>query len=152
MPSFKFKYQTLLDHRRTIEDQRQRELAKQMRHRMILQDQIRQMQQTLSESKRQLGDALQGTVDVSAIGQFARYNGQTARRANAIVRELAQAERRIEDARQRLLAASRDRKAMELLHDRHREQWRMEQDRRETEQLDDLALQAFVRRAAVEVA
>jgi len=150
MAVFKFKYQTLLDHRRTVEDQRQRELAMQMRHRMILQTQIRSMQQSISESKRQLGGALVGQVDLTSISQFARFNGQTTRRANAIVRELAVAEQRIEGARQKLLVASRDRKAMEILFDRHRDQWRLEQDRRETEQLDDLALQAHMRRAAVE--
>jgi len=150
MAGFAFRFEALLKHRRNMEDLRQRDLAQAMRHRMILEAQLRGMQQTISESKRRLGDALVGKVDVDQISHFARYAGQTTHRAAAIVRKLAENEKQVVRAREILIEAQRDRKAIELLRDKHYRRWLHERDRRETAQMDDLALQAHMRRAAVE--
>jgi len=151
MPGFNFKYQAVLDHRRHVEDGRQRELAQVLRQRMILMSQLQQMQQTIVESRQSLADGLVGAVDLQRISQFARYSGESRARAHGIVRKLSLLERDVDDARQQLIAASRDRKAMELLHDRHRDDWRKRQDRRETEMLDEYGSQAHMRRMAEEV-
>lgn len=152
MAGFMFRFETLLKHRRTIEDLRQRDLAQAMRHRMILETQLRTMQQTISQSKRRLGDALVGKVDVDQISHFARYAGQTTQRAAAILHQLAEKEKQVVAAREILIEAQRDRKAIELLRDKHYRRWLHERDRRETAQMDDMALQAHRRRAAVEAA
>lgn len=146
MAKFRFKFESVLRYRGMIEDECQRELAKTMRHRMILQDQLRQMQQTIVDSKQQLGQGLIGRVNLDQIAQFARYSGQVAQRAQGIVQKLAVAEKQIETARQKLLKASRDRKALELLRDRQRRQWQLEQDRLEAATLDELAVQGYARR------
>jgi flagellar FliJ protein len=151
MAGFTFRFEALLKHRRTIEDLRQRDLAQAMRHRMILETQLRGMQQTISQSKRRLGDALIGKVDVDQISHFARYAGQTTQRAAAMVRQLAEKEKQVVAAREILIEAQRDRKAIELLRDKHYRRWLHERDRRETAQMDDMALQAH-QRAAVEAA
>jgi flagellar FliJ protein len=145
MPRFHFRLQVLLDHRRRIEDECQRELAKSLRGRMILQDQLRQMRQTIVDAKRQLGQGLVGRVDLDAVGQFARYSGQSTQRAQQIVVKLAAGERQIAAARDRLLTATRNRKALELLEERQRRAWRQEQDRREAAALDELAVQGYAR-------
>ncbi len=149
MPSFRFRLEVVLKHRMAVEDQRQRELAAVLRLRMILHEQLRLMQQTIVDSKRELAGGLVGPVDVDRITQFARYSGQVRQRAAAIVTRLAGAEKQIEAARQRLLEATKARKALELLRDRQREQWRREEDRREAAALDELAVQAYGRRLAV---
>ena len=150
MAKFKFKFEAVLRHRIAVEDGCQRDLAKELRQRMILQDQVRQMQQTIVDSKRQLGDALVGAVQMPRIAVFARYRGQVAQRANALVARLAIVEKQIDGARLRLVEATRGRKAIEILRERHYQRWFREQDRRETVQLDDLALQAHGRRIAME--
>lgn len=132
------------------EDERQRELAKCLRQRMILMDQLRQMQQTIRDSKRSLGDTLVGRVDLGRVATFAHYSGQTAVRAQQIVQKLAAVEKQVDEARQRLLAAVKDRKALELLRDQRFEAWRQEQERREAADLDEMAIQGFVRAAAAE--
>lgn len=152
MARFKFKFDAVLRHRVAIEDGCQRDLAKELRQRMILEDQVRRMQQTIVESKRQLGDALVGEVQMQRIAGFARYSGQVAQRANSLVARLAVVEKQIDQARGRLVEATRGRKAIEILRDRHYQRWVREQDRRETVQLDDLALQAHGRKIAMESA
>lgn len=149
MAQFQFRFQTLLAHHRRVEDQRQRELAKHLRTRLILHDQIRDMQDTIRDSKQSMADGLVGKVDLTRVGQFARYSGHAATRARQIVVKLAGLEKQIEDARQALLDATKQRKSLELLRDKHEAQWRYEQNRRETNELDELATTRFARQVMI---
>lgn len=148
--TFKFNLDPVLEHRRIIEDDRQRDLAKHLRQKMILMDQLRQMQDTIRTSKHDLAGSLVGRVDLTRVADFARYSGQTTIRAQQLVQKLAQLEQQISASRERLLAATRDRKAMELLRDRRHREWHADQVRRETAELDDLALQRHLRHVALE--
>lgn len=150
MAKFVFQFEAVLRHRQHLEDQRQRELAQHMRGRMILQEQLRGMQQTIRESKRELGAGLVGRVDLDSISLFARYSGHTAVRAQQLVRKLAEVEKQIDASRGALLEATRQRKAMELLRDRQLAAWREERDRREAAELDELATQRYTRRLMLE--
>lgn len=145
MPQFVFRYETLLNHRRDIEDQCQRELASQMRARMIMTDQLRGMQQDITDSKHRLGSSLVGKVDLSQVGDFTRYNQQATVRGRQLVKRIAEVEIKVVHARQQLLHATQQRKALELLRERDLKQWRKEMDRKETAELDELAAQAFIR-------
>jgi flagellar FliJ protein len=147
MAKFVFRFESLLRHRRHIEDARQRELAQHLRGRMILDGQLRSMQQSIRDSKHQLGASLVGRVNLGDIQQFARYSGHTTLRARQIVEKLAEVERQVESARAQLLEATRQRKALELLRDKHLAAWRKEQQRREDLELDEIATQAFAREA-----
>ena len=145
MASFHFKLQPVLRQRELAEEQCQRELAMYLRKRMILHDQLRGMQQTISTSKRELGQSLVGKVDLARIGDFARYSGQVTQRAYQIVTRLRELEPEIAAARQKLVEASRRRKAIQLLRDRQHQQWLDEQNRAQTLEMDELATQRFVR-------
>lgn len=145
MPRFTFRYETLLAHRRNIEDRCQKQLAERLRTQMILSGHLRSMQQTILDSKRDLGRALVGGVDLSRVGEFTRFNAESTLRGRQLVRKLAELEPQVEAARQQLLGATAQRKALELLRDRDREAWRREQERRETAELDELAAQAYTR-------
>ena len=151
MARFRFRLETVLKQRQVVEDECQRELAKVMRFKMILMDQLKQMQQTISQSKRDLAGGLVGRVDLDRVGQFARYAGQSVVRAQEIVQRLAVLERQVAAARQKLLQATAARKAMELLRDRHRQEWIHQENRRETAEIDDLAGRAYLRQLAVGV-
>ena len=151
MAKFIFRLQTVLRHRLMIEDQRQRQLARFLRERMILLDQLRLLQQTIGQSKRDLGESLTGQVDMGQVAQFARFSGQATQRAQQLVVRLSVVEKQIEEARQNLLAATKDRKAMELLRDRHRELWQQEEEHKENAIIDEMGLQTFMRQQAAEV-
>ena len=116
---------------------------------MILHDQIREMQDTIRDSKRSMADSLIGRVDLTRIGQFARYSGHAAQRARQIVVKLVGLEKQAEQARVLLLEATKQRKALELLRDKDHAKWRYEQDRKETNELDELATSQYARRIMI---
>jgi len=143
MPAFVFKLDPVLRQREMVEDQRQRELAQLMRHQMIMMDQLRNLQQAISGSKRDLSQSLVGKVDLEAVSGFARFSGQTTQRAQGMVRKLAELEQQVQAARQRLIEASQERQALEKLKERQYEQWKREHDRREAAMMDELAMQNY---------
>lgn len=145
MPKFTFRYESLLQHRRNLEDRCQRQLAERVRTQMILTDQLKGMQQTIVRSKSDLGDALTGKIDLSRVGEFTRYNAESTVRGRQLVHRLAELETHIDAARQALLQATQQRKALDLLRERDFKLWRREQERKETAELDELASQAYTR-------
>lgn len=151
MAKFIFKLEPVLKQRQMIEDQKQRELAKLIRHRMIFHNQLRSIQTGLSDSKRQLSDGLVGQVDMTRVSQFARFSGQSQVRAQTIVRQLATLETRITEAQKQLVEAMRQRKALDLLRDKQYQAWKRTQLRREASRLDDLATQAYTRQVVMEI-
>lgn len=150
MAKFVFQFDTLLRHRRNVEDQRQRDMALVLRKRTELLDELRNTQQTIRDSKRSLTEGLVGRVDMTSIGHFVRYSAQAAGEAHVIVDRLAVLERDVEDARLRLLEAVKARKALELLEEKHRQEWQRRQDRLEAEALDELSIQRYARAAMEE--
>lgn len=150
MANFSFKLDPVLFKRRVEEDRCQHDLAKSLRQRMILRDQLRLMQQTISQSKRQLSGGLSGQVDVKQVLQFAHYSDQVTLRAHRFVVRLSGVEKQIDAARKKLIEATRARKALEILRDRRYQQWRKEMRRREEAQLDELAVQRHGYRIAQE--
>ncbi len=148
MPRFQFRLQSVLNHRQIVEDQAQRALAQILRQRMILMSQIQQMQSTIAQSKRDLSGSLVGKVDLPQVADFTRYASHVSQRAREIVQRLAAIEKEIEAARGKLIKATTDRKAMELLRDRQKREWEIDQARRETAQLDEIATQGFMRQMA----
>jgi len=150
MDKFQFKYEAVLRQLQATEEQRQRELAQHLRHRSILHDRLQQMQQTVRDAKQQLTDGLVGAVDVDRIRGFAGYSGQVTNQAQQTIRELAKIEQNAEASRAALAEAMRQRKAMELLRDRHYRRWLEEQKRREAAELDELAVQRYARGLTME--
>jgi len=151
MAGFQFRLQTVLDHRERVEDEAQRRLAQILRQRMILEHQIRRMQQDITDSRQNLAQGLVGEVDVRQVSQFAHHSIQARQRAQSVVRRLAALEGEIQQARQALLEAARDRKALQLLRDRHHREWQRQQNRLEEAALEELATQAWLRERVAEL-
>ncbi len=145
MATFFFKLESVLEHRQRTEDQRQRELAQLLREKMILERQLGSMQEDISQDKRAMAGSLVGAVDVSRIRQHAVHNMQVAQRAQQIAVRLLGLHRQVEQGRIKLTAAMRARKAIELLRDRQRARWDLQERRRETAELDEIATQRFDR-------
>ena len=145
MAKFRFKYEAVLKQRQVAEEQAQRELAVHLRERGRIRDQLTGMQQSVRDSKQQLSAGLVGHVDVERIREFARYSGQVTLQAQHALGELAQVEQRAEAARAALAEAMRQRKAIEVLRDKQYQHWLSEQRRKETMELDELAVQRYAR-------
>ncbi len=145
MASFRFRFEILLAHRRREEERCQRELATQLRKQMVMRGQLSSMQTDIDEARRDLGGALVGAVDLTAVRGFTRFTAQTTVRGRQLVERLAQLEHLIAYARKQLMEAVRQRKALDTLRERDREAWQMEQRQAEQAQLDEQAAQAWAR-------
>lgn len=150
MAGFHFSLEPVLRQRQLAEDRCQRELAKVLRQRMILQTQIDQVQQTIRSAKRDLAGDLIGFVDLDRVSRFAHYSGQMAQRVEQIHVRLAAGKKQVDQARKNLLHATGARQALDLLRERHWQRWRRDQERREAAELDDLATGQFIRASALE--
>ncbi len=146
MARFEFKMEPLLTHRRRLEDERQRALAVLLREKLILETQLRNQQQSISEDKQRLSGALAGRVDVDSIRRHAAHNHRLAVRAQQIAIRLFELTRQIEAARVALVEATKQRKAIELLRDKRFDRWRKRQQRKATAELDELATQKYGRK------
>jgi len=145
MARFRFKLQTLLEQREREETQRQREFAHAHKRRQELEAELMQISRTIQSSRQALGRSLVGRVDMTQVGAFARYSGQSSARAHALVRKIAKADEELEKARRALMEARRQHQAIEQLRDRAYQTWLAEQRRREQREQDERAAQAFVR-------
>ena len=152
MATFQFRFITLLNHRRHLEQERQRDLARCLKKQMILDHRLRESQERHEAGRRELAEALVGRVDVSRLGGAARWGHAVAAAGREVLDRLQEARDEAERARAQLAAAVKERKALELLHDRERELWRREQERREAAVLDEAASVAYVRTRMMEVA
>ena len=151
MVKFRFRFESLLRHRRGLEDSCQRNLAQLIRTRMILHGELRLMQQELHDSKRQMANSLVGHLNVSRIHQFAAASQEVTNRGHQIVRRLADLEGQIEQARKALIGATRDRRGLDRLRERHLVAWKRVQGRRLDLELDEFATQRYVRESHLEV-
>jgi len=146
MAVFQFKLEPLLKHRRTLEEQAQSELAQRLRHKLMLENQLRDQQQTIVTDKASMADSLVGRVDVGRIRQHAMHQHQVALRVQQIAMRLLELNREIDEARASLIEAAKQRKAVERLKEKQFERWRAAQEKARAAELDELATQAYARR------
>lgn len=140
MPRFRFQLQAVLDARLRAEREEHRRVAEMETARRRLEDGLRRRQSQIGEARSQLRGRLEGRIDASSLRGQANASLAEMRDAQRVVLELAGIHRRLETLREGLRAASRARRAVEILKERRFEAWRREQDRREQAELDEMAV------------
>ncbi len=155
MPRFIFGLQALLDQRNQVERARQLSVAAVERERLTLESGISSLQRQIRSHKDDLRSLLSGAgdhqltagVDTRTVRLQAGASLHAQASAQRLALQLAGVYRRLESARADLRRATTDRRAVELLKERRFEQWKREQARRETAELDELATMAAARRS-----
>ncbi|MEE9403394.1 MAG: flagellar FliJ family protein [Algisphaera sp.] len=150
MATFEFRFETVLKQRRREEERCQGAVAEQLRKQGAMRGQLSVLQDDIAESRRSLGDALTGTLDLSRVGEFTRFSAQGTLHGRQLVERLAGMEQLILVARRALIEAVRQRKALETLRDRDHVAWKIMQDRREQAALDEQAAQMWFRNKSQE--
>jgi flagellar FliJ protein len=140
MAKFRFELQAVLNARLRAEELQQRRVAELEASRRKLEDGLRARQARIGESRAQLRGRLMGAIDPSMLRGQANASLAGMRDAQRVVLELAGIHRRLQSVMAELRAASRDRRAVEILKERRFEDWRREQDRREQAELDEIAM------------
>ena len=147
--TFRFRYQSLLDLRVRAEEASQRALAAAQRQAQTLRAQIEAMDQAMASSRLELADALTGQVEVSRVAAVAALGAEQQTHRRAIEREITAQLPAVEQARQDLAEASRQRRVLEQLRDRHADAWRLRQRRRDQAAMDEIAAAQWQRRGGL---
>lgn len=143
MARFVFKLQALLDLRVREEERCQQALAEVTRARTSLENMLRSHQQRISGQKFEMRNRLVGSIDTAELRLHAHATIGVMREAQSAAIELAGLIRRQEVAREGLVEARARRRAVELIRERRLAEWRLEQERREVADLDDLVTGSF---------
>ena len=149
MTRFIFALEPLLKERLRNEQAAQRVVAQIERERITLENRIRTKQQAISQGKHELKGKLVGNLDLTGLRGHASSSLRLMRDAQREVLELAGIHKRLDLSRQKLLEASRRRRAVELLREKRFEDWKYMQEKRELAAQDELAVIAAARKEIV---
>ena len=146
MPRFKFQLAGVLEHRKNIEEEKQRALAAVLSEMQRLKNELVELDQVARGAVSDLREnRLTGHLDMSFLAAHRRFTGSVQRKALAIAQKMALVQRQIDEARAALAAAAKDRKIIEKLRERQLERWQLQQHRQEADELDDIGMQLAFR-------
>jgi len=138
----KFKLQSVLNYRQSLEDQAQQILAASLQRQSDLKTQWQEQKQKLQRHDRELKIR---QVDGLTVAEIDLYESQIQHRRRLIEDILLQLQRldqKIEIERKELLHAARERQVMEKLKDKQEAEYRQELSRKERAILDEISLRS----------
>ncbi|HEV8377223.1 MAG TPA: flagellar export protein FliJ [Tepidisphaeraceae bacterium] len=146
MPRFKFQLEGVLEHRKNLEEEKQRALAAILAEMQRLKNELADLDQTARTAISDLRqNRLTGHLDLTFLAAHRRFTGSIQRKAIAIAQKMALVLRQIDEARAALAEAAKQRKVIEKLRERQLERWQSQQHRQEMEELDDIGMQLAFR-------
>ncbi|MCL1846231.1 MAG: flagellar export protein FliJ [Defluviitaleaceae bacterium] len=138
MPKFQFRLQKYLSVKEQIENQKELEYANALRvleeEKQKLAEFIRRKDETVEKLRSSVAKSIEPF-------EIRRYNNNIERlkhQINVQKERVAAAEEYVEQKRQELVQAMKDRKALEIVKDNAREEFLIEIDRAERKQVDEL--------------
>ncbi len=139
---FRFELEVVLQMRIRAEQERQKEVASLEAQRQQLMDQAVSMQRSMVLSRDLMRNQLSsgGTVRIDDIRAQASGSLHTMIELQRVALRAAGLHQKLNVARQQLLAASVQRKAVQTLREKQLARWKADIERRETAELDDLVL------------
>lgn len=142
MSQFVFKLEAVLEHRRFLERQKQRDVAAAQAQMAELQNQLRTVNERMQANTDDLRqNHLVGRLDMNYLAAHRRFESATRRQAMELVQKMAVVQRQLETAQKALAEAAKQRKILEKLREKQELRWRDEQSRREMAALDEVAMQ-----------
>jgi flagellar export protein FliJ len=147
---FKFRLATLLRLRDAARQDRRAELAEAYRLDDVLQQQLGRVEDELDRLRVQCRKtAGPGEVDVDRLLEAKRYEVALRTQELQIVKQRETVQAEIQRRRQNLLDANREVRVLENLRDKQALQYRLEDERRESKRLDEVAQQQALREVAL---
>lgn len=140
MASFTFQLDPILQQRKLVEEQRQRDLSAVQAEYAELEATLRALDQEVRASEADLRtNRLTGRLDLSFLAAHRRFTLAMQRRAVALAQQMAAVRKRVDDARAALVEAAKQRKILEKLRERRQTQWSEEANRKELAALDEIS-------------
>ena len=138
MPRFTFKLEGVLEQRKHVELQRQRDVATAQQALLKLQAELDAL---AAVSRRSAADLRSGRLSAAALAAHQRFTLSMRHKASALKDRRADAERDLRDAQVALTEAAKQRKVMEKLREREHAKWAETQRRRDAAEADEVARQ-----------
>ena len=126
-------------------EQKQKFLAELYRQAEEMESQKTTLQETLKEERKKVDE-----MGVEALGYFGAYSEAVRERISDIEESMIKLNNRIEVARDDMARAFEDLKKIEITQDRRTEEERKAQDKKESDQLDEIALDGYRRKVEAE--
>lgn len=140
MMAEKFKLQSVLNYRTTLEEQAQQALALSQQQQRELIAAIATQQQELNDQDHTLKQRQEEGLTIAEIDIYESRINYCRRRSAQLKEQLAGLEKKIIKQRAALLEAARDRQVMDKLKERQEAEFRRVQERKERIQLDEISL------------
>jgi len=138
MKAFTFRLQTVLEQRRLVEEQRREDLGRLSAEANGVKEEIRTLDEDMRRTRRERQHQVtNGDLKRACLAED--YLHALTHRRREREQHLASLVDQVTDARSALLAARRDHKAVESLHDRDRAIYQTELRRQEQKDLDEIA-------------
>lgn len=142
MATFRFNLEGVLRHRKHIEQQHQRAVGELLAQMTAMQAEMQALNDTVSDSTEQLRTShLTGSIDLGYLTAHRRFMLATRAKAADLLQRMARLQQQIDQARQRLAEAAKQRKIIEKLKEKQFERWRDDLQRKELANLDEVGMQ-----------
>jgi flagellar protein FliJ len=150
MPPFRFRLSTLQHLRENVRDECRQQLAEAQRAEDILAARIAELDDEIAFIRQHAKTASQvGPINVDRLLDAGRYEMALRAERQSVVAQRETVAQEVQRRRQALVEADREVKSLEKLRERQLERHRHEDSRRESKQLDAIAVQAsFAREEA----
>lgn len=142
MAVFQFNLQGVLRHREHIEQQHQRAVGELLAQMAAMQAELQSLNDTVSDSTEQLRTShLTGSINLGYLTAHRRFMLATRAKAAELMQQMSRLQQQIDQARQLLSEAARQRKIIEKLKEKQFDRWRDDQQRKELAALDEIGMQ-----------
>ena len=136
----KFKLQSVLNYRQTLEDQAQQQLTSSLQHKTQIEEAVQQQQETVQQLDRQLKEKQREGLSVAEMALFESQISHLHRKVVQLQAQLEPLEQQILAERHELMKKARDKQVMEKLKDKQHAEYVQELSRKEREMLDEISL------------
>lgn len=150
MPTFRFRLATLLKLRETARDERRTQLAEALRIEKLIDEQLQQVEQTLTQLLQQrTKTSSPGPVDVDWLLDAQRYELALRSKERDLRQQLNSVRLEVERRRQTLTEADREVRVLEKLRESQQQRHTTAELFSEQKMLDEAALLRYAREEAV---
>lgn len=152
MPRFQFRLERILSVRRHEEDRERLRFGQAMRRKLESEVKLEEVRARIREAVERAAAVTAGRPTVEDFVRMHEYRLALLRREADAERALEDAAVALEQQRMRLVEARRRRRALELLREQKFREWRHAEEEREQQELDEIGMMNFIRRAEDEPA
>lgn len=147
MAKFDFKLEGVLQHRKNVERERQRELAIAQAQLTQMEKQLRELDQDVQQASGDLRqNRLVGRLDLNFLAAHRRFVAAMQKKGMTLVQRMAVAQKQVDEARKALVQAAIQRKAIEKLREKQHQRWQDDHNRNQAEEIDEIGMQLTCRR------